>query len=110
MIQRRYRTGLAKQSFLRFCIVHLAGQQKLQRDGALEPHVFRAIDDSHSPRAERFVYLEMREGFAGVAERIIECGQLRAECSFEWSELRRGDGVTGKKRLDRGTELRVLAA
>lgn len=52
MIQRRRGLGLTPKPFLRLPVFRQVFGQKLQRDEAAQPSVFRLVDDTHATAAE----------------------------------------------------------
>src|ERR1700757_793119 len=62
MVQRRRCLRLATEPLQRLPILRQILRQKLQRDKAPEPSVFRLVDDTHAPTAKFRNDAVMRDG------------------------------------------------
>ena len=68
MVEGRCRLRLALESLERVPVPGHLFREELQRDGALEPGVFRLVDDTHPPAAELFQNPVVRNGLADHGE------------------------------------------
>jgi hypothetical protein len=81
------RVSFAEEARFRGDVEVVMGEQKLQCNDAMQARVVGAIDDAHSPGAERFVELEVGDGASGKTKGIRLAIARRQEGCIDRCEL-----------------------